>query len=906
MAEPFQIGFTLCDRYRIDSFLGKGGMAIVYKATDLVLSRTVAIKIIHEHLLENLEALLRFEMEARSFAKLCHNNILQIFDFGNYNGRCFMVTQFLSGETLDQHLNKLKIKGGKLSLSEIVLIALDICKGLEHAHNHNLIHRDIKPANIMLRNGEEVVIMDFGIAKSYQEVFSTSPGLVVGTPVYLSPEQALAKPLDGRSDLYSLGIVLFEMVVGYVPFISDTSNAVLLMHVNDPPPKISEIVKDANPTIIAIIEKALAKDPSNRFQTANEMATALQAIKLDLDRKKIDTTYKTDEIDLKNFPFAKLIKHDFSEKKGELRSILNEFVDYFLTQQIEQIIGRDFTKFLLTQRRELFQRLESKFSLVVIGDFKRGKSTLINALLGLNVVTTDVTPETVTINKITYGPTLKAEIHLPDGKHVPLNVSDLKLEKLSKILETLSQKPSYIQIEVPVEWLSEIQLVDTPGMGDVLQTFDKDVLNYLNQADAVLYLISAISPLSESERSFLQFSLRPYDFPKVCFIINRLDSLPTKRDRKKVVDLIKSKLQNIYPNTPIFAISALDEFCRLDNQPQPQVREFEDFQENFKSLRYYLNSVVFLNHNLIKLERTINYITQFLDNCLSTLIKLQHSSEISVVNIGVLIGKYENHNSELFKKINAHKKNVKDQIDTLCEETISRINQFLERLRKEVISNLKQFNYEDIQRHFPFFLTDVLRDAISKCIDAHQASIIDSIKLESSVLAEIENLSLDPSCISPIVAEASLNSKGWNWIDNFHLIIEFTGFNKVLGDILLGFTDKKLAVGERIDRYQAQLLSFLPDIQKSLEREIRKLYFDIANKTQQQLEVLYKQKVDSTLLTLRQAKELQQMDSQHSTTIKEAVKELIKRTEKTQDILKKFQERFQRAEQIVQAIGYEN
>jgi predicted GTPase len=184
-------------------------------------------------------------------------------------------------------------------------------------------------------------------------------------------------------------------------------------------------------------------------------------------------------------------------------------------------LGKNLSQQIKSEVDEIANRLQTPFFLVVVGDFKRGKSTLINALLKQEVVTTDITPETVTLNQIQSGPELKIEACLTDGGRIGLDAAELKAEQLTALLGELSQKVSHLNIEVPNEWLEGLCLVDTPGTGDIFQRFDPQVHDYLEKADAVIFVISALSPLSASEQAFLQLSVLPQDFSKVFLVVNQ-------------------------------------------------------------------------------------------------------------------------------------------------------------------------------------------------------------------------------------------------------------------------------------------------------------------------------------------------------------------------------------------------
>jgi formylglycine-generating enzyme required for sulfatase activity/tRNA A-37 threonylcarbamoyl transferase component Bud32 len=273
-----QVGHTLGGRYRIEGGIAQGGMSTVYKAVDPNLQRTVAVKLIHPHLSQDPEFVRRFEKEATAVAQLRHPNIIQVYDFDHEGDVYYMVLEFVPGETLQTWLKRLNSAHQRLPLKDTIRIMATICDAVAYAHQHGTIHRDLKPANVILNPQGQPILMDFGVAKMLGETYHTATGTVLGTALYMSPEQARGEPLDERTDIYSLGVMLFEMITGQPPFEADSAVVVLMKHVNEPVPDICQLNGDAPDELVAVVEKALAKDPAYRYQTASDMAAALRAI----------------------------------------------------------------------------------------------------------------------------------------------------------------------------------------------------------------------------------------------------------------------------------------------------------------------------------------------------------------------------------------------------------------------------------------------------------------------------------------------------------------------------------------------------------------------------------------------------------------------------------------------------
>lgn len=258
--------------YRIIGQIGQGGMATVYKAYQPSMDRNVAIKVLPMQLASSPEFVQRFQQEARIIAKLEHPHILPVFDYGESDGTAYFVMRYLDAGTLKEKMEKER----PLSLNEIDRIFTQLTDALSYAHGRGVVHRDLKPANALIDSQGNLFLTDFGIAKILESASTrlTQTDAIMGTPAYISPEQAQSRPVDQRSDIYSLGIILYEMVTGSVPFVADTPLAIILKHVSDPLPLPTRVKPDVSAAIEQVILKALAKEPNDRFATAAEFVAA--------------------------------------------------------------------------------------------------------------------------------------------------------------------------------------------------------------------------------------------------------------------------------------------------------------------------------------------------------------------------------------------------------------------------------------------------------------------------------------------------------------------------------------------------------------------------------------------------------------------------------------------------------
>src|SRR3954451_1867070 len=297
------IGTVLSGRYRLEAKLGSGGMSTVYLAKDDTLDRPVAVKVMHREMSEQPDQIERFRQEARAVAKISHPNVVSVIDAGEDHGYPYIVFEYVEGETLKQRINRI----GALDAQEALAYAIEVARGLTVAHARHMVHRDIKPQNVLIDAEGRAKLTDFGISRQLEQDGMTATGRVLGTTDYVAPEQAMGRAVDPRSDIYSLGVVLYEMLVGQVPFHADSQVGVAMKHVNEDLPDVQRRRPEVSAAVALVVERAAAKDPAERYQDVGELIDELEtALEVEAARAGSTTGEATSILDAVPAPKRKL------------------------------------------------------------------------------------------------------------------------------------------------------------------------------------------------------------------------------------------------------------------------------------------------------------------------------------------------------------------------------------------------------------------------------------------------------------------------------------------------------------------------------------------------------------------------------------------------------------------------
>jgi serine/threonine protein kinase len=888
--------------YEILQLLGRGGMGEVYLAEQVrVGRRRVALKVLNRGYSKDPDIVKRFENEAALAGRINHPNVIMVFESrATDDGQLYVAMEYVEGASLGNIL----AERGALPINEIVEIIRQVGAGMMAAHNLGIVHRDIKPDNIMLTYDANGVLLakviDFGIARLSEAgalAAKTQAGMILGTPYYMSPEQAdgqTGDQIDCRADIYALGMMMYEMLTGRVAFASNSWREVLHKHINETPVAPSKIRPELQgfEGLESLVMKALAKKRNDRQQTVRQFIEELEAT-LPGRQPPLPEIIPDPGDPIAFVPPIRVVptdalhhvRYDPEEQRAILLAILDDFFASVNSSDVRALLGRKWIEDLYEQKHLIEERLSSPFSLVVLGEFKRGKSTLINALLRFQVVTTDVTPETITINEITYGRQLQAHVRLKDGGKAELNLGDLKSENLAEILADLPTPASHLEIQAPAEWLKGVQLVDTPGMGDLFRRFDQQVLSYLPRADAVIYVMSAVAALAETEREFLRLSLRPQEFRKVFFVVNQLDNLRTEADSRRVMEAISKRVKLLFPLSPVFGVSALDEISQAQGKTRLDTERASALAKGFEELRSSLQETIFLNRDAVQLDRILAQVENLLNHFENVLNRLKEALAADHQRLAQALAQCEDQTSELHSQFAEQQRLVGQKMEVLSVQACGWMDEFLARFEDEALAEVRHSPIAELKQHFSFFLADSLCSAMHSILDAHRAEIFDVVgSAHQAIVADINRLTDigdAPSEIARVVAEANFTDSLWSDFDTLNLLMdgmqtEISGFAARLlagggVDIAEQLAGRSTPAGE----YQQQLIASLHSLHSLLLQKIQSLYAKMVSDLLKEIEKGYHHELESLAEAIRQAQSLLLATEQQGAEIGQTINDVL-------------------------------
>ncbi len=499
------------------------------------------------------------------------------------------------------------------------------------------------------------------------------------------------------------------------------------------------------------------------------------------------------------------------------------------------------------------KKMDEPFSLMVIGDFKRGKSTIINAILGRSIAPVNVAPETFTVNCISYGERPSVEAVLKNGKRVALTQDDLVRERLSDLLDFFPGELDYIDVRSDAPILKEIQIVDTPGLSD-LDDLDNQVKDFLVKADAVIYVASALSPFSESEQYFIASHIVPQNFSKVFVLVNMIDAMNTMEDIERIVDRIREKCAQIIPGAEVYGISGIDEYRRKIGLNRPDIKGFQDYYENqFLKFELALSREIIVQKDTIRTQRVFSMLRLMLTDTLNRLNMISDMMKMDRQNLDKLSIDFERECTTLAAALEGQKPKIILSITEMMQEAERWMYEFFTKLREDILACRTTAKDEDVERHFYSFLMDKVGEAYRKCLEIHQSRLNDIINDMGAELSR--KLGIESLASARISCSESVNV-------NTFVADKIREAASQGADREIGFPSTTMPFFRNILKKKRQseiidsALENYDDIRNNTIKDLKNCYTNFEEFAKDQLDDIYRTQVEVGRETVAQAMEM--------------------------------------------------
>lgn len=534
-----------------------------------------------------------------------------------------------------------------------------------------------------------------------------------------------------------------------------------------------------------------------------------------------------------------LVRYDGARVRARLRDLLRDWSDDLVA--VERGLPQDLVLRSPARavRDAVDERLSRPIHVVVVGEFKRGKSTLVNALLGVEAVTMDVTPETVAITELHHAEAHVGRLQLRDGGVVDLTPDDLPSDRLRPILDNLPAAVEHLVVTSPAPMLQDVVFVDTPGLGDALWRFDRQVQEWLPRADVVISVISAISPLSASERAFLTTALRPQELSKVTFVVNMVDRLPGAADTERVLRRIRDILAVEFPGAEVLGVSAVDELARAIGEEPPDPEREAELAERFARLRAIVDRQIRVDQDVIRTERALTLGRQGLARIRARLIDALEALGVDRAELGVRVRRLEEDERQAQDHEERRAAEIRARLDEMADQSARWMRGFVDRFEAEVVPGLGARSHDELQKHLPFFLSAVLRDAFTTCMDAHLGAITSMVDdvLPSGISASNVR---DEGTVQQSVDVATAPPIVWSSIDNLNVInLVLPGLASLVGRVVTGILDRSKAQGERNTAFVQQVIEQLPDLRQAVSNAVDDTYTVLSDEISERVSAAY-------------------------------------------------------------------
>ena len=545
----------------------------------------------------------------------------------------------------------------------------------------------------------------------------------------------------------------------------------------------------------------------------------------------------------------------------EIEKIISVFDAMRRDPEIAETLGKDFVSELGDRLELIEKRSTEPFTLVILGDFKRGKSTIINALLGRELAPSNVSPETYTINEISYGEKSQAFAVLENGQRIPLDMADIARERLELRMKMFPAKVDYLEIKDPSPILREIRLVDTPGLSD-LNDLDRQVTQYLVNADAIMYAASCLLPFSESEQLYLSQHVQPRRFGILYVLVNMIDAIDSQRDVDRILKRFQRLSEKIVPNSFVYGISGADELRRkLRRQRLPDKGTREFYETQFMRFELSLQRDIIMKKDIIRTDRVLTMLEDLTSETTAKLHMMAEMAELDSMKLEDKQKSFDEECSRLSAALEECKPVLHLSITEMKQEAETWLYEFFAKLRNSILKirelddNFEPiYSSEDIEKYFYSYLMEKVGEAYRTCIEYHRRKLDELVENMSRGLAKklgIEDLSQVTQATS---IDRIMRSLGKN-VTRQVMGVKFIGTSDAFPPATMSSFSKILGRRKQTDIIDIALENY-DDIRGNIIRDITSVYEDLEVKALDQLDAIYSYQAEIGKEALGQAKQL--------------------------------------------------
>lgn len=544
---------------------------------------------------------------------------------------------------------------------------------------------------------------------------------------------------------------------------------------------------------------------------------------------------------------------NFEDSKIQIKEMIGEINAICQERQMRKLLSEKDMEGIKTWARTMEKALDEKLTVVIAGDFKRGKSSLINAIVGKETATVNVSPETVTINRITYREEPGAEAILASGKRLRLFEDELTRDKLEQIMENSPAPIEYIEIYRDNPFLKHITLVDTPGLSDGSHSYDEQVKDYLIHADIVIYVVSALSPLSADEQAFLNAAVIPQNLKKLFLVINMADTLDSKEDIERVKEEIVKRTMAFDHNASVFMISALDEFCRKNNKRRPNPFLAEYLEQNYEAFEEALLTDCILQKNLIKAGHLSSLEKQMIADIRARVNKIRDMASLDTQKLEEMELQLQEEQLNLGDKIEKAQKSVAVQIDEMRTEGRVWMHEYMERMRKEIETLQNVSNGTELQRYLQFYISDKIKEGFQACMHVHADKLKNVLEEKMASLADEMAVSTDVTLRNVYVGLADIS---WSKVDTAaYFINRYVSALGTVGYAIAGFIKQNKMAKSQKDII-TPLLDDFDKIIQSVDEQVEEIYVSYKQTAREKIEESYRKYMEEALANVSHTKQI--------------------------------------------------